>query len=88
MTPLHFEELYHHVGDYVSGCARKNAMLIEISEQLIERYKKKDFWDAAWAEPLTGVHQITFERIAQDYHAKVIEATCAPPDLPPTEAAR
>jgi hypothetical protein len=74
-----FEGLYHQVDDHVNACDRKNTILVQIGEELIERYKEKDTWEALKdGEPLTGIHHVKLERIAQEYHARIVDATSAP----------
>lgn len=74
-----FEGLYHQVDDHVNACDRKNTILVNIGEELIERYKKKDTWDALKdGEPLTGIHHVKLERLAQEYHARIVDATSNP----------
>lgn len=74
-----FETEYHQVDDHVNACDRKNTILVQIGEELIERYKHKDTWDALKdGEPLTGIHHVKLERIAQEYHARIVDATSAP----------
>lgn len=85
-----FEGLYRDIDTHVDRCEKDNATLVGISRELIERYKGKGVWQAARAaEPLTGLGRLELERLAQEYHGRVVDATLQPvdPALRPATAA-
>lgn len=58
----------------------RNAALVDIGLQLLERYKQKTVWDALRdREPLTGLHRVQFETLVQDYRNRVLDAAAANP---------
>ncbi len=66
----------------------RNAALVDIGTELVERYKHKTVWDAVKdREPLTGLHRVQFETLVQDYRNRVLDAAastpCAVPVTPP-----
>jgi chromosome segregation ATPase len=70
-----FEGLWREVDTHVDACEKNNLSLIGISEELIARYKGKGVWEAARrSEPLTGIGRVELERIAQEYHGRVVDA--------------
>ena len=74
-----FEVLYRDVDSHVKSCDDNNAKLVEISKQLIDRYKNKGVFAAARdKEPLLGLHRVELERIAQQYHGRIVDATVVP----------
>jgi hypothetical protein len=71
-----YEGLYREVAEHVDGCENNNAQLVGISRELIDRYKNKGVWAAARErEPLLGLRRVELERIAQEYHGRVLDAT-------------
>jgi chromosome segregation ATPase len=85
-----FEGLYGEARTRGDTCAKDNAELVEISRQLLDRYKKKGVWAALKDdEPITQMHRIRLEALAQDYHAEIEDhALPAPTEPTPTEAPR
>jgi chromosome segregation ATPase len=76
-----FEGLYREVDTHVDRCERDNAALVGISRELLERYKQKGIWQAARSsEPLTGLGRLELERLAQEYHGRVVDSTLQPLD--------
>lgn len=58
----------------VTSCGHDNSELVGIAQDILERYRKKGVWDSVRdAEPLTGVHHVKLETLAQQYHAKIID---------------
>ncbi len=80
-----YEALYRDVDSHVKTCDQNNIKLVKISEELLDRYKNKGVWDAArGAEPLTGLGRVELEKIAQDYHGRIVDssAVATPPPQP------
>ncbi|MFM7783046.1 MAG: hypothetical protein ACKPE6_00105 [Gammaproteobacteria bacterium] len=70
-----FEGLWRELDTHVDRCEQNNAALVGISQELIARYKGKGVWEAARrSEPLTGLGRVELERIAQEYHGRVVDA--------------
>lgn len=84
-----YEALYKEVSGGVQACNDKNAKLIEISEQLLDRYKNKGVMEAArHTEPLLGIHRVELENLIQEYHGKIVDSTVIPANAeasPPQE---
>ncbi len=58
----------------VTACERDNAELVDIANEVLARYRDKGVWDALRdAEPLTGIHRVKLETLAQQYHAKIVD---------------
>jgi hypothetical protein len=56
--------------------AADNAKLVKISQELLDRYKHKGVWSAVKnEEPVTGLTRIELEKLAQDYHAQIVDST-------------
>lgn len=54
-----------------TSCEARNGELLKISQELIERYKKRSVADVLLdKEPLIGVHKIKLETITQEYEAR------------------
>jgi chromosome segregation ATPase len=65
-------------------CAKDNAELVKISRQLLDRYTKKGVWSSLLdAEPVTQIHRIRLEALAQDYHADIEDHVAPPPPPDP-----
>ena len=80
------EALYEGLRSHVDTCEKNNATLVSISEELLSRYKNKGVIAAARdKEPLLGLHRVELERLAQEYHARIVDSTTGPfdPDAPP-----
>jgi hypothetical protein len=58
----------------VEVCERDNAELVGIAHEILDRYRHKGVWDAMRdAEPLTGIHRVRLEALAQEYHTKIVD---------------
>ena len=80
------EALYQGLRTHVDTCEKNNATLVSISEELLSRYKNKGVIAAARdREPLLGLHRVELERLAQEYHARIVDTTTTPfdPEAPP-----
>lgn len=54
-------------------CAGKNAQLVKISSELLDRYRDKGLWDLfRRAEPITQISRVRFEALQQEYRDKII----------------
>ena len=81
-----FEARYAEASTRGETCAKDNAELVNISRQLLDHYTKKGVWSALLdKEPITQIHRIRLEALAQDYHAG-IEDHVAPPPPPAPES--
>jgi chromosome segregation ATPase len=81
-----FEARYAEASARGETCAKDNAELVNISRQLLDHYTKKGVWSALLdKEPITQIHRIRLEALAQDYHAG-IEDHVAPPPPPDPES--
>jgi len=77
-----FEELHRAVASHVDTCEKNNATLIVISDELLDRYKNKGVIESVRdREPILGLHRVQLEHLAQEYHARIVDATVTP--LPP-----
>jgi DNA repair exonuclease SbcCD ATPase subunit len=68
------------------SCEEKNTQLVVISGELLKHYEDKGVWSALRdAEPLTRIHRIELEKLAQDYQIKIKDRTlkAAPASKPP-----
>ena len=74
----------------VQACTNDNAELVSISNQILDRYQKKGVWSALRDdEPVTQIHRIRLQALAQDYHASIVDHTITPqnaPNAPPVPA--
>jgi regulator of replication initiation timing len=80
------EALSQDLRTHVDTCEKNNATLVSISEELLSRYKNKGVIAAARdREPLLGLHRVELERLAQEYHARIVDTTTTPfdPEAPP-----
>lgn len=63
----------------VDDCERDNAQLVDLAEEVLERYRNKGVWAAMRdAEPLTGIHRVQLETLAQKYHARIVDLKSSP----------
>lgn len=62
--------------DYATNCSARNARLVEIGRELLERYENKGvFASLLDQEPITQLHRITLEEQVQDYQARIKDNT-------------
>lgn len=55
-------------------CTRDNEQLFTLGNELLQRYRDKGVWDSLKdSEPFTKIHQIELEKLAQNYHAKLLD---------------
>ena len=62
--------------DKVTGrerdCRTKNEELVKISSELLDRYRDKGIWELVRnAEPITQIHRVQLETLAQEYGDKI-----------------
>lgn len=70
----------HESQSQAQSCEDKNAKLVKVSDELLERYRNKGAWESLkHEEALTGLDRIELEKIAQDYHGRIVDATVVPP---------
>lgn len=70
---------FKHSQDEGATCIDKNKQLVTISGELLAHYEQKGVWSALRdAEPLTGIHRVQLETLAQEYHIKIKDQTLAP----------
>lgn len=82
-----FEAQYAEASRRGETCGKDNAELVKISRQLLDRYKKKGVWSALRdEEPITQIHRILLEALAQDYHADIEDHVAPPPPPDPVSA--
>jgi hypothetical protein len=75
---------YEHLAAQGRACEDNNAQLVVISGELLKAYEDKGVWSALKdAEPLTRIHRVKLETLAQDYHIKIRDRTLKPPAPPP-----
>lgn len=68
------DEQQRALGERAANCTRDNSELVGIAREILERYRRKGVWDAVRnTEPLTGIHRVRLETLAQQYHAKIID---------------
>lgn len=81
-------EAGEQAGNYGRDCAAKNRELVDIGQQLLQRYRDKGvFSSLAQAEPLTGLAKVRFETLVQEYAGKLADAAVPPaPAAAATEA--
>lgn len=69
------------------SCETKNAALVEIGNELVQRYENKGVWDAmAGAEPLTQLGRVRLQELTQEYRVKIKDAMAEPNSVPAKEA--
>jgi DNA repair exonuclease SbcCD ATPase subunit len=77
------EGLYSQTRAGLQTCEAGNRTLVEISNELLGRWRDKGPIDAMRdREPLLGFKRLELERLAQDYHARIIDATVEPAAAP------
>lgn len=58
----------------VKSCVAKNAELVKLGRELLERYEAANFVDLTVAsEPLTGVRRVEIQNLLQDYNDKILD---------------
>jgi YD repeat-containing protein len=73
------DELQQTLTQRVDTCERDNAQLVDVAEEVLEKYRRKGVWDAMRdAEPLTGIHRVQLETLAQKYHARILDLQAKP----------
>lgn len=73
------DELQRTLVTTVNDCERDNAQLVDLAEEVLDSYRNKGVWDAMRdAEPLTGIHRVQLETLAQKYHARILELQAKP----------
>ncbi len=78
-----YQALYEEAAGSAKSCDDKNAQLVDISEQLLQRYRDKGMWQALRSdEPLTGIPAVQLEQFAQEYHARIVDLKAAPATAP------
>ena len=66
----------------VQACDEKNAKLVEVTNELLAKYKQKGVWDAiAQQEPFTGIKEVQIQNLLQDYRDKVEGLRVSQPEL-------
>ena len=61
------------------SCVQKNAELVQISDELLQHYENKGVWESFRdQEPFTQLHRVKLEKLAQEYHDKVVNNTVPP----------
>jgi chromosome segregation ATPase len=70
----------HESDAHVASCETKNTQLVELSDELLQRYKGKGVWESLRNdEPLTQLHQVQLQQLAQEYHGRIVDATVPQP---------
>ncbi len=78
-----FEALYTASESARKSCFNDNVDLVDISNEVLDHYRHKGLLETVRdQEPLTGLHRVKLEEAAQTYHAKIVDATVAPPNAP------
>lgn len=73
------DELQRTLVTQVNDCERDNAQLVDLAEEVLDSYRNKGVWDAMRdAEPLTGIHRVQLETLAQKYHSRILELQAKP----------
>jgi len=63
----------------LQACEDRNAKLVQLGDELLAKYKDKGVWESLHdAEPFTQLHHVELEKLAQDYHDRIVDATVAP----------
>lgn len=82
-----YEADYQQSQTAQQACIADNASLVRIGNELIQQYRDKGVWSTVRdREPLVGISRIKFEKLAQDYHARIVDATV--PAATTTEASK
>jgi len=67
------------VAAHEKACVEDNHKLVVIGIELQERYDDAGIWDVLWShEPLTGIPGLEREKLMQQYHARIVDATVVP----------
>lgn len=75
-----YESLYHDTDTREQSCEQKNAELLNLGNELLDRYKNKGVWESLGDdEPFTRIHRVRLEKLAQDYHARLLDQKAASP---------
>ncbi|MDE0855123.1 MAG: hypothetical protein OSA97_11950 [Nevskia sp.] len=75
-----YETLYHDTDARAQSCEQKNAELFKLGNELLDRYKNKGVWESLGDdEPFTRIHRVQLEKLAQDYHARLLDQKAEPP---------
>jgi chromosome segregation ATPase len=70
----------HESDAHTTACEDKNAKLVQLSDELLQRYKGKGVWESLRNdEPLTQLHQVQLQQLAQEYHGRIVDATMPQP---------
>lgn len=81
-----YQSLYQDRDTHMRSCEKKNEQLYELGNELLDRYEHKGVWEALKEdEPFVRLHRLELERLAQDYHGKLVDQK-AQPDSPPDES--
>ncbi|MFC4313793.1 hypothetical protein ACFPN2_32265 [Steroidobacter flavus] len=79
------DERQRTLAQRVDGCERDNAQLVDVAEEILDRYRNKGVWAAMRnAEPLTGIHRVQLETLAQKYHSRILELRAKPDATAPS----
>jgi DNA repair exonuclease SbcCD ATPase subunit len=71
-----FEADYQQSHAAQQACVADNISLVQIGNELIGQYRDKGVWSTMRdKEPLLGISRIKFEKLAQDYHARINDAS-------------
>ena len=82
-----FQTSYEQSSAAGDACVRKNVELVQIGNELLQRYENKGVWESvADREPFTQIHRVKLEKIAQDYHDKLVNDTVPPASAPVADA--
>jgi hypothetical protein len=74
-----YQALYEQTSTAGQSCAQKNADLVQLGNELLQRYENKGVWESMRDdEPFTQLHRVKLEKLAQDYHDKLVNDTVAP----------
>lgn len=64
----------------LGACIEKNAALAAVAEDLLDRYRKVDVWDALRRrEPFTGERRVEVENLIEDARDRVAASRVSPP---------
>ena len=65
--------------EVVTVCTTRNARLVGLSDELVQKYRDRGFADVLLAnEPLTGLRRVELEKLAQDYRGKILDQQMVP----------
>ncbi|MDB5970437.1 MAG: hypothetical protein JWQ90_2887 [Hydrocarboniphaga sp.] len=71
-----FESDYQQAHAAQQACVADNISLVNIGNELVKQYRDKGLWSTMRdKEPLTGISKIQFEKLAQDYHGRIVDAS-------------